>query len=387
MTTNTATNLVSYVMQFLTPDMIGRIAAALGLDRSAAQGGVSAAVPALLAAISGAAAKPGGAQNVIDTIKQQAGVLDGFAGMIGSGKQPTFIEKGSSLLTSLLGSQDQSALATAIGKFAGLGQDGGRSLLGMLTPAVMGLIGKQIGPRLDVGSLTSLLTSQKEQIAQALPAGMSKLLGGTGLLDSLAGTAGAAAGQAGRAAAAATGQIGEFASSATRSVEAAGQRAAGAARSAVPNWVYWAVPAIVAAGLLWYLVGNRVEQVAQQPVAPAQSIVVGGVDIGKQIDQSLGDLRSSLADITDVTSATAAVPKLQAAAAQIDKVGSLAGQLSADQRKVVAGLVAPAMSSINQLFDKVLAIPGVGEVVRPTVETLRTRLADLSGQSSTIGGR
>src|SRR5215468_2086049 len=46
-----------------------------------------------------------------------------------------------------------------------------------------------------------------------------------------------------------------------------------------------------------------------------------------------------------------------------------AGQLSADQRKVVAELVAPAMSSINQLFDKVLAIPGVGEVVRPTVET------------------
>ena len=64
-----------------------------------------------------------------------------------------------------------------------------------------------------------------------------------------------------------------------------------------------------------------------------------------------------------------------------------AGQLSADQRKVVAELVAPAMSSINQLFDKVLAIPGVGEVVRPTVETLRTRLADLSGQSSTVGGR
>jgi hypothetical protein len=45
------------------------------------------------------------------------------------------------------------------------------------------------------------------------------------------------------------------------------------------------------------------------------------------------------------------------------------------------------MSSINQLFDKILAMPGVGEVVRPTVDTLRTRLADLSGQSSTVGGR
>ena len=78
-----ATNLVSYIMQFLTPDLIGRIATALGLGRNETQTGVSAAVPALLAAISGVAAKPGGAQNLVDTIKQQSGVLDGFAGMIG----------------------------------------------------------------------------------------------------------------------------------------------------------------------------------------------------------------------------------------------------------------------------------------------------------------
>src|SRR5262245_55942607 len=147
-----ATNLVSYVMQFLTPDMIARIAAALGLDRQAAQSGVAAAVPALLAAFSGIAAKPGGAQNLLDTIKQQSGVLDSFAGVVGGGKQPSFIEKGSSLLTSLLGSHDQSAVVGAVGKFAGLGQNGANSLMGMLTPVVMGLIGKQIGPRLDVSA-------------------------------------------------------------------------------------------------------------------------------------------------------------------------------------------------------------------------------------------
>jgi hypothetical protein len=55
-----AINLVSYVMQFLTPDMIARIAAALGLRRQDAQGGVAAAVPALLATICGVATKPGG---------------------------------------------------------------------------------------------------------------------------------------------------------------------------------------------------------------------------------------------------------------------------------------------------------------------------------------
>src|SRR5438093_7697119 len=173
-----ATNLVSYVMQFLTPDLIGRIAAALGLDRNDTQTGIAAAVPSLLAALGGVAAKPGGAQNLVDTIKQQSSVAENFGSMIATGNPSSFVDKGSSLLMSLLGSHDQSALAGAIGTFAGVGHSGGSSLLGMLTPLVMGLIGKQIGPRLDVGSLSNLFASQKEQIAQALPAGMSNLLGG-----------------------------------------------------------------------------------------------------------------------------------------------------------------------------------------------------------------
>jgi hypothetical protein len=44
-----ATNLVSYIMQFLTPDLVGRIAAALGIERNNTQSGIIAAVPALLA--------------------------------------------------------------------------------------------------------------------------------------------------------------------------------------------------------------------------------------------------------------------------------------------------------------------------------------------------
>ena len=55
-----ATNLVSLIMQFLTPDMIGRIAGVLGLDRSKTGTAISAAVPSLLAALSNVAAQPGG---------------------------------------------------------------------------------------------------------------------------------------------------------------------------------------------------------------------------------------------------------------------------------------------------------------------------------------
>src|SRR5262245_5054100 len=382
-----ATNLVSYIMQFLTPDLINRIAGVLGLDRNDTQTGVAAAIPALLAALGGVAAKPGGAQNLVDTIKQQSNVVDNFGSMLGTGSPSSFVDKGSSLLMSLLGSRDQSSLVGAIGSFAGLGHSGGSSLLGMLAPLVMGLIGKQMGPRIDAGGLSNLFASQKDQIAQALPRGMSNLLGGTGLLDSLSGTATTAAEQAGRATTAAAGQFSQYASSAARSVGTSTHRAVG---STTPSWVYWAIPAIVLGGLLWYLLSDQTTQVAKHPTAvpsQTQNVVVGGVDVGKQINDSLGEIRTSLAGITDAASANAALPKLQEATAQIDKVAGMVKQLPADQRRVADGLIASSMATINQLFDKVLAIPGVAEVVRPTIESLKTKLADLSGPSGTVGTR
>ena len=375
-----ATNLVSYMMQFLTPDMIGRIAGALGLNRNDAQSGVTAVVPALLAAFSGLADKPGGAQSLVNTVKQQSGVLDNFAGMIGGNNLSSFIERGSSLLTSLLGSHDQSALTGAVARFAGLGQNKASSLLGMLTPVIMGLIGRQIGTRgVDIGSLTSLLASQKEQIAQALPNGLGELLNRTGLSSGLE--------SARRATTAAPGQFTQYTPPPRER-----ERADRDATFGIPNWAYWALPLLALSGLLWYLLGRPAqhEQVAQEPAPPvqqsqSQSVTVGGVDIKNTIGDSLTDLRTSLQGITDVASARAALPKLEAARTQIDKVSNLVGQLTPDQRKVVAAVIAPAMPAINRLTDKVLEIPGVGDVLRPTIDPVKTKLADLSGLPSTVG--
>jgi len=345
-----AVNLVSLIMQFLTPDMIGRIASALGLDRTNTQTAIGAAVPGLLAGLSGVAAQPGGAQKLVDTVRQQTGVLGSFANMLGASGQSSLIEKGSQILSSLLGGRDQAAPAGAVGKYAGLGQGASGSLLGMLAPIIMGTIGQQQGTRsLDAGAITSLLSSQKDNIAAALPAGFANLLGGTGLLDSLGGAA--------RTATAAAGQTARVTTSAARAVGDTGQRAA-----VSRNWLF-AKPA---------------EQVAQQGVTAVQGLTVGGLDIGKQVTDSITNLRTTLAGITDAASAQAALPKLREVTTQIDKVDGLLAQLSPEQRKVLAGIVNPLMPSLNQLFDKVLAIPGVAELLKPTIDALRAKLAVLT---------
>ena len=348
-----ATNLVTLVMQYLTPDLIGRIATALGLNRNNAQTAIGAAVPALLAGFSGVAVQPGGAQKLVDAARQQTGTLANFANMIGGQGQTSFVEKGTQMLSSLFGGQSQTALAGAVGKFAGLGQGASGSLLGMLAPVVMGTIAQQQGTRsLDASGVANLLTAEKDHIAQALPKGFGSLLGGTGLLDSLGGTA--------------------------RAVTAAGGQTARVAKSATPNWLYWLIPAVALGGLLLYYFARPAEQVVQQGVPAVQSVIVGGLDIGKQVSDNVAGLRTTLTGITDVASAHAALPKLQDLSAQIDKVGRVIGQLSPEQQKGVAGIVNPVKPTLNQLFDKLLAIPGVAEILRPTIDSLKGRLAALT---------
>jgi Bacterial protein of unknown function (DUF937) len=367
-----ATNLVSLVMQFLTPELIGRIATALGLDRNNTQTAIGAVVPALLAAFSHTATQPGGAQRLVDAARQQTGTLGNFANMLGTGGQSLLLEKGSQMLSALLGGQEQNSLGQAVAKFAGLSQGPAGSLLGMLAPVVLGTIGqqRQQGRSLDAGGITDLLASQKDNIAAALPSGFSTLLGGTGLLDALGGAA--------RTATAAGSEAARGAASTARVVGDTGRHAADAATSASRNWLYWLIPIAAVAALLIYLFARPAEQVAQQKVTTAQSLMVGGLDVGKQVTDSITSLRTTLSSVTDTASAQAALPQLRDVTAQIDKVDGLIGQLSPEQRKTLAGVVNPVMSTLNGLFDKVLAIPGVADVLKPTIDLLKDRLAALT---------
>ena len=366
-----ATNLVSLIMNFLTPDMIGRLASTLGLDRNDTSSALEAGVPGLLAALTGVANRPGGPQRLADAAKQEVGTLDKFTSMLGATGQNSLVDRGSRMLGSLLGDRDQAALASAVGKYSGVGTAAGTSLLAGLGPLVMGAIAQQQGPRgLDGSSIAGLLAGQKDNIAAAIPSGFGKLLGGTGLFNTIddatrrTATAGA---EATRAAAA----------SVSRTIDDT-RRSATTAASTGTNWLMWAIPAVAIAALLVWLLGRPAEQAVQQGTTALQSLTVGGLDLGKQVTDSIGTLRSSLAGITDAASAQAALPRLQAATAQIDKVDGMIGQLSDTQKRALAGMVLPVMPALNSLFDRVLSIPGVADVIKPTIDTLKTKLAILT---------
>ena len=366
-----ATNLVSLVMQFLTPDMVGRIATTLGFDRNKVQSAIGGAVPALLAAFNDVAAQPGGAQKLADAARLQTSSLGNLAHALTAGEPSSLIDKGSQLLSLLVSGQNQNALIGAIAKFTGLGQGASGSLLGMLAPIVMGTIGKHqsAAGALDANGMANLFASQKDNIAAALPSGFGSLLSGTGLLNSL--------GDAARTATARGSEATRAATSAARAVGETSQRVASRA-AASSNWLYWLVPLAAAAALLLYFAVRPTEQVVQQGMNQAQNLAVGGIDVGKQISSSIASARTTLDGVSDVTSAQAALPKLQEVTAQIAKTGGEVGELTAAQRKAIAAVINPLMPAVNQVCDKVLAIPGVAEVLKPSVDSLKARLIALT---------
>jgi hypothetical protein len=76
-----------------------------------------------------------------------------------------------------------SSLASASGRYAGIGEGGSKSLLGLLGPAVLGLLGREQRERgLDASGLARLLTAQRDAVVDALPSGFSRYLDDAGIL-------------------------------------------------------------------------------------------------------------------------------------------------------------------------------------------------------------
>ena len=381
-----AANLVSVVMQFLTPDMIAKIASALGLDRSVAQKAIGGAVPALLSSLADVASTPNGVRQLGNTLaQQQPGALESLKSLIGGSGQNTLAETGSSMLSGLFGGGTLDTMAQTIGKFAGVGEGSSKSLLGMLGPVILATLGQQQrNAGLDASGLASLLGSQKDQIAAAIPSGLADQWSAAGLIDQTTGSL-----RSGAAAASAAGS--RIAGASERTVAGASRTASATTSAAMSQWPYWLGALVVLGGLAWFALGRpATETVAELPrpaatqpatgtvgMAPSD-LTINGVNLANQATSSIGALSSVLPTITDAASAQAALPKLRQATAQLDEVSSLAAKLSPERKSALAKLIAAATPSINQMCDKVLATPGVGDIAKPAIDELRGRLDTLS---------
>jgi Bacterial protein of unknown function (DUF937) len=271
-----AINLVGLVSQYLTPQIVGSLARALGVDEAVAQKLVAAAVPAILASLGTVAAAPGGAQKVSDAISNSDPDVLTKIGQAASGGNARFLNDGANMLSGLLGGGGLSSLVGALSQYSGATHPATQSLLGAVTHAAVGTIGQQDPSNWsDPSAILSLLNSQKGAIAAALPGDLSRALGASGLLASLGSAVTAATQTASSAASGVASTATSAASSAARSAESAARSAQSAATSAqsaatgsTGGFPTWAIVLIVIVVLLaiWWFMTER-----EKPAEPAKT--------------------------------------------------------------------------------------------------------------------
>ncbi|HWK02611.1 MAG TPA: DUF937 domain-containing protein [Puia sp.] len=193
-----AFNLLDSVKGLFTSDLISKVSSSLGEGEGGVNRAITGIVPSVLGGIvSKATADSDGASSILNMAKGAAGtgILGSLGNMFTEGGSSGLLSSGSEMVKRLLGSK-LGSIASAISSFSGIKESSVSSLMAMVAPAALGILGKHATENnLTSSSLSNMLSSQKASVAAALPAGLGSLAGLTGLTS--AGSAIHTAGQEG----------------------------------------------------------------------------------------------------------------------------------------------------------------------------------------------
>jgi hypothetical protein len=388
-----AENLVGQILQGLGSGATDQLSSALGIDRGATQNAMGGIVPAILAGLIGLVSRPGGGDRLSSVIAQlgNLGMPDGKIRPISQGNMQTTTEQGSSLLSSLLGGEGVTGLASGVAQYLGLSQGVAGKLLGLATPLILGALGRQAqSSGAGAGGLANMLLGQRDAVAAALPPGLASALQGSGLLSGIADRLGQGTATAARSSA---GAVEQGVGAATAAASDLGTRAAQSAtsyagarpsRGGSPRWLYAVIAAVILAiGAYWLWGTGGVQEANLGGPAPAQTGGSGtstpaGLDLARQLTGTLDKARGALQQVSDQDSAKRALPQFNDMVAQLDKLRDAAAQAPDTAKRAMVETVAKAKPGLQDLIDKVLAKPGAAEVLKPTLDAFKSKLDALA---------
>ena len=173
-------NVIAAVMQSLSPEVVTKIAASLGIDRALALKAVSAMVPAILGTFARKAASPDGARHLVTVISaQDPGLLGQLGTVLGGPQEGAYIDYGSKLLRDAVGGPAAEGLVGALGRYAGLDTKHSQNLFAVVAPVAAGTLANyDAANALGAEGLAKILGTQADAFDKALPAGLLSHLGG-----------------------------------------------------------------------------------------------------------------------------------------------------------------------------------------------------------------
>jgi len=373
-------NIVDLVTSQLTGDVLGKLAGLTGTSESQTRSATNAAVPALLSAFGKLASTNSGASTLATSLGGlDLKMLGNLAGLLGGGQASGLGSIGGSLLSSLLGNNMGSLVGT-IASFAGMQPGIMKTLLTYLAPIVLGTVANSFkGAKPDAAGLTRLFSEQQDNIKAALPRGLS-------LAD-----------------------FDTTSASPRRAEETRGVHRHEEPASGFPSWlpllllpllglVGWALwpkpapaPRAVVVNETVRREGPVVVDRTEVIEAEGKKIVADAVEekislapemvevlkVGENLTGLFGNLGKVLGTVTDEASARSAIPQLSDYAPVLESLQKSTVALPEAGRSTIVELVTKNMGSLLKVIDTVMAIPGVKEILGPTVTPMVDTLSKL----------
>ena len=134
-----AIDVVSTITQQFGPDLIAKIAVALGLDKSVIGRAVGILVPGMLANLSAVAGTGAGARQLAQAAGQlaQDGALQSV-GNLSAGAQAELINRGRGMFHEIAGTPAINALSLGVSKHSDISCASSKSLVAFAAPLVLG---------------------------------------------------------------------------------------------------------------------------------------------------------------------------------------------------------------------------------------------------------
>jgi len=373
-------NIVDLVTSQLTGDVLGKLAGLTGTNEAQTRSATNAAVPALLSAFGKLASTNSGASSLASSLGGlDLKTLGNLAGLLGGGQASGLGSIGGSLLSSLLGN-NLGGLVGTIASFAGMQPGIMKTLLTYLAPIVLGTVANSFkGAKPDAAGLTRLFSEQQDNIKAALPRGLS-------LAD-----------------------FDTTSASPRRAEETRGVHRHEEPASAFPSWLpllllpllglvgwaLWPKPAPAPRAVVVNetvrregpLVVDRTEtvemegkkvvaDVVEETIALAPG-VADALKMGTDLTGLFGSLGKVLGGVTNEDSARAAIPQLTEFAPVLESLQKSTVALPEAGRSTIAEMVLKNMGGLQKVIDTVMAIPGVKEILGPTVTPMIETLSKL----------
>jgi hypothetical protein len=98
--------------------------------------------------------------------------------------------------------------------------------------------------------------------------------------------------------------------------------------------------------------------------------MAAGLNLGKDLSGMLGEATRLLGGITDLDSAKAALPKLAEMDGGLDDIVAKAKELSPENKEKFVEASMAAVPALEGAVSKLTAMPGVGDTLKPTLDSI-----------------